>query len=348
MSEYLCFNCKKYKVNNKSYMYKHLCKNVKCSPYDSSLKYSEDELIKYSLIPTNNLNDFKIKNDYNVIKTSKEFIDELIYIYKDKLKTCRFCNTSFDKYSKLSEHHFNCVRICNIVQKNNEDVVENIKYNENNIAQNEIKNKLENEIENENKVDNDANNKLINELKDIVDNELDNAVKYSLNGTCNYLNYYLDNSLNCYLHNNLPDAIINNFKKINLVRSTYYIEKSILFHLTKNNEILKLNKNVKDIDNGYIYLIILREFYNQKQEIYKIGKSTKENNKRVRSYPKGSILLLQVYFKKCSMAENILKIIFKNIFIQERDIGTEFFSGDFKLMKNYINTLSEMDKFDLF
>jgi len=312
-------------------MYKHLCKNVKCSPYDTSLKYSEDELIKYSLIPTNNLNNFKIKNDYNIVKTSKEFIDELISIYKDKLKTCRFCNTSFDKYSKLSEHHFNCVRICNIVE-NNKD----IEINEDIILEDAYNNIIHNKIEIKNKIEDDNKNEIEDENK--------NLEKYNLTT----INNYLDNCLNCYFDNNSHDAIINNFKKINLLESIYNIEKTILFYLTQNNEILKLNKNVKDIDNGYIYLIILREFYNQKQEIYKIGKSTKENNKRVRSYPKGSILLLQVYFEKCSMAENILKIIFKNVFMQERDIGTEFFSGDFKLMKNYINTLSEMDKFNLF
>ena len=45
---------------------------------------------------------------------------------------------------------------------------------------------------------------------------------------------------------------------------------------------------------NYIYLLQEREFINSNQNIYKIGKTKQEHNNRLRGYPKGTELLIQI------------------------------------------------------
>ncbi len=87
---------------------------------------------------------------------------------------------------------------------------------------------------------------------------------------------------------------------------------------------------------GYIYLIYLREFKNSNEPIYKIGKTTKSNLYRFKSYPKDSELLYYMCCEDCHNTENKLIKTFKNKFIQRDDIGTEYFEGDMKNMMREI------------
>ena len=97
-----------------------------------------------------------------------------------------------------------------------------------------------------------------------------------------------------------------------------------------------LKKNVMTKELGYIYLIHEREFVNSYQDIYKIGKTRKENNKRFISYPKGSVLLFQIICTDCDNVEKELIDIFKDKFVQRKDIGTEYFQGDYQEMIDII------------
>ena len=49
---------------------------------------------------------------------------------------------------------------------------------------------------------------------------------------------------------------------------------------------------------NFIYIIKIREFVNNNQNIYKIGRTTQDNLKRFNNYPKGSILLYYIYINK--------------------------------------------------
>ena len=117
---YSCFRCKKYKVNMKSYMYKHLCKDTKCHIVSPDvLKYSEDEIIKFSLIPESKLEYLNInKENYTVTKSPIEFMDELKDIYNSKRKNCNHCNKIFERYKELEKHLFECVHINSPKNKN--------------------------------------------------------------------------------------------------------------------------------------------------------------------------------------------------------------------------------------
>jgi hypothetical protein len=93
----------------------------------------------------------------------------------------------------------------------------------------------------------------------------------------------------------------------------------------------------------YIYLLQEREFIKTNENIYKIGKTTQQNNERFKQYPKGSILLLQSICSDCHLIEKELIKLFKENFKQRNDIGTEYFEGD---LSNMIHTIIDLIKND--
>jgi len=86
----------------------------------------------------------------------------------------------------------------------------------------------------------------------------------------------------------------------------------------------------------YIYLLQEREFIKTSERIYKIGMTQKMNHERFNQYPKGSVLLFQMICINCKSLEQILIKKFKAMFLQRKDIGTEYFEGDYTQMINVI------------
>jgi hypothetical protein len=87
---------------------------------------------------------------------------------------------------------------------------------------------------------------------------------------------------------------------------------------------------------NYIYLVKEREFIKTKENIYKIGRSKQENTKRFLQYPKGSELMLQETCKDCIKIERAIINEFKNHFIHRKDIGIEYFEGEYLKMRKII------------
>jgi hypothetical protein len=82
------------------------------------------------------------------------------------------------------------------------------------------------------------------------------------------------------------------------------------------------------METQYIYLLQEREFIKTKETIYKIGKTKQNNNDRLKQYPKGSTLLLQIVCCNCDNSEKNLIKIFKNKYKHCKQIGNEYFDGD--------------------
>lgn len=87
---------------------------------------------------------------------------------------------------------------------------------------------------------------------------------------------------------------------------------------------------------NYIYLIKEREFIKTGENILKIGKTKQESNSRIKSYPKGSELYLQMKCDNCDSMERELISVFKKKFILRKDIGDEYFEGDVSSMMTVI------------
>jgi hypothetical protein len=90
---------------------------------------------------------------------------------------------------------------------------------------------------------------------------------------------------------------------------------------------------------NYIYLLHTREFINAEKNIYKVGKTCKENLCRFNQYPKGSQLLLQTICSNCNICERKILKIFNKKFIKAKEIGNEYFEGDYLEMIDIINTV---------
>jgi hypothetical protein len=86
----------------------------------------------------------------------------------------------------------------------------------------------------------------------------------------------------------------------------------------------------------YIYLLQEREFIRLNENVYKIGKTKQENVERLKSYPKGSSLVIMLECVNCDKAEHSLINIFKSKFRQRTDIGTEYFEGNKIKMRSEI------------
>lgn len=90
------------------------------------------------------------------------------------------------------------------------------------------------------------------------------------------------------------------------------------------------------MSSQYIYLLQEREFIKTKENVYKVGRTEKENHKRFEQYPKGSVLLFQIMCDNCRTAERNILLLFKSKFVQRKDIGNEYFEGDYKAMMDLI------------
>ena len=87
---------------------------------------------------------------------------------------------------------------------------------------------------------------------------------------------------------------------------------------------------------NYIYLLQEREFLKTKENVFKVGMTTKQNHERFNQYPKGSILLFQMICENCKNMETQIITSFKEKFTQRKDIGTEYFEGNYKNMIDII------------
>ena len=78
----------------------------------------------------------------------------------------------------------------------------------------------------------------------------------------------------------------------------------------------------------YVYLLIEREFLQSAVPVYKIGRTSQENNKRFLQYPKGSRLIFQINVTDSYFLEQEIISLFKHKYILRTDIGHEYFDGD--------------------
>lgn len=97
--------------------------------------------------------------------------------------------------------------------------------------------------------------------------------------------------------------------------------------------------------NGYIYLLQEREFLKTNEPIYKIGMTEQTNPfDRFNSYPNGSRLYLMrnvvPHVEKHNMTTREIELnlihTFSDFFKPRKDIGREYFEGDYQMMIKYI------------
>lgn len=86
----------------------------------------------------------------------------------------------------------------------------------------------------------------------------------------------------------------------------------------------------------YIYLLKEREFIKTQENVFKLGKTKQKNLARISSYPNGTQLMIQMMCDNCDYIESNLIKLFTQKFIRRKDIGYEYFEGNYHHMIQYI------------
>ena len=151
--------------------------------------------------------------------------------------------------------------------------------------------------------------------------------------------------LNNNIFDNIYDTLKNNFTLRKYLKNEYFEGNYVLMmnliysFIIKHNESNELIKNINcEVfeKNNYIYLLREREFIKLNQEIYKIGMTTKSNYHRFLQYPKNSELLFQMKCNNCVKNEKTILKKFGEKYINQTDIGSEYFEGNAIEMINII------------
>jgi hypothetical protein len=94
--------------------------------------------------------------------------------------------------------------------------------------------------------------------------------------------------------------------------------------------------------HNYIYLIHIREFVNNGDNVYKIGKTKQKNLKRFNNYPNGSELLFHCICDNCDVSEKDIINMFDSKYIKRKEFGNEYYEGDYRLMIYDIFTIIDI------
>jgi hypothetical protein len=265
---------------------------------------------------------------YNCEKCGKEFNRKSNYLYhinnvsncvkikENQIFKCSFCNVPFTLKNNLKRHEKCC--------KNKEKYMENINNEY-------IKNKISNNIDFNNL---DFNNLDFNCLKNKVVKDLTDKV----------INDIKINTNEKDILSLLSDKIYNELKNENNIDENNNIDKNN--NIDENNNINENNSNsikknsnnltesiIKKKLNGFIYILREREFIKTNENIYKIGKTSRENiQERFKEYPNNSKLYSYWDVDNIDEFEKILKSIFNLKFKNMNEIGTEYYEGDIEEM----------------
>jgi len=108
---------------------------------------------------------------------------------------------------------------------------------------------------------------------------------------------------------------VSNPLECHLCHKIYYDSSSKSRHLKKckENNIIEETKKCE-----YIYLVQEREFIKTNEHIYKIGKTKQECLKRIKNYPNGTKLIIQIECNDCDKYEKLLITKFKKEFFNKK------------------------------
>lgn len=288
MTSYKCLKCS-YKCKLFNDMTRHLNKNNSCPKILDGYNYSEEELLKLSLMPYRNNEqniDIKILKKKFKLKVSKnKLFEALNEIEKKRLRDCPLCNLSFEKKCDLKKHIIlECVNIdCNINDKKEESKLKNMCniINSNNTINN-------NDITNNNINNNDTTNNynIINNINIIsppvsFDDDWDISHMDSNEKTVLIISMFkYTKTLESLLKNkNNHNVIIDKESKSGLVYNNNNIETMSLDEICDksvdklNNHLNKfVDEVIKNNDNNSIdldYILHSKKVIRLKQSNYK-------------------------------------------------------------------------------
>ena len=240
MNKYTCYNCKNFSSEYIKDIKRHYNLKKKCKKTETSLLYSNDQILLLSLFPDNYINEtdiYKFRESTVLSDNNNEIFNLLTEKNINRCKTCNFCNKNFNDKLELRKHILlNCF-IENINKKNTEKVMNhdcrkidcNItdSYNTNNFNSPVTINNINNNIININmKCPLSFNNDW--DTTHIDFNTL-NSILISNHLVMTYLEEILknDNNLNVILDNNDADGLVFDESKYIKMRKEEITDKTM-------------------------------------------------------------------------------------------------------------------------
>ncbi len=100
---------------------------------------------------------------------------------------------------------------------------------------------------------------------------------------------------------------------------------------------------------GYCYIFYLREFIKTDENVFKIGRTEQDGDKRLKQYPKGSIEKIKICVTDCRACEKQIIKQFNKKFINRSDYGREYYEGDYKnMLKEFLDITSRFSVADTY
>ena len=348
----MSFECKRcgYNAKQKTDMKRHLNKKTKCPRNLESYKYNEDELDLLSLFDNknienkkninkkskikilftedvnennivtqnNNINDnnniMSENNNINNMKNMKNMNEILLYVSKNKIKNCMYCDLEFTRVFDLKRHiQKSCKKVLfqnnNIIQNNNSNNINDIDRNDlntNDLNTNDLNtNNLKKNIKENNNtiIQNITNQQINNNITINIYNDSNKVATIPFDQKWDVSNFDDNQKLLLLLQDikftNTLEKILENEKNQNVI-----IDKNNNSGLVYKNDIEKfINMKTNDILDKAMYKIYnhLMDFYNEmleknynysdlqiqrnniekKKDDYNKNKNTKENVKNI-------------------------------------------------------------------
>jgi len=96
--------------------------------------------------------------------------------------------------------------------------------------------------------------------------------------------------------------------------------------------------------SGDIYLLQTREFIALKQNVYKFG-MTRDIDRRIKQYPKSSVVLFTWKVTDRIVAENAIKLVIGNHFKVRKEFGSEYIEGNANEIFKFVSDFLYNNKF---
>lgn len=160
--------------------------------------------------------------------------------------------------------------------------------------------------------------------------------------------------LNIIENNNvLINTLYNENKNYQKIEYEKILEENKILKQTINEQEKRIKELETEIqkydkdnsDEGYVYIVHLREFMNKKEYTYKIGRTKQEMIDRMKGYPKGSKIIKFEPVKNVKEIEKELIKNFKEEYIQRSEYGNEYFSGEINnMIKKFREIINKYDR----
>ena len=280
---YICKRCS-YSTSHLNDLKRHITKKKKCIlNKDVFIKYSNDQILVFSLIPyennVQNMDESEIehlKSSDKITKNINELLEYLDQIHKEKLKVCKFCSKDFCKINDLKKHVIITCFHSELERRENETKLSNLNINSfntnNHCTFNNIKNQNNNvniflniktpvpfdenwnlsEINRLTKIGLIFSNFMYSELlEQILQNEINLNVIVDKN---NNLGMIYKNDVDKYIEMKSKDIVANTMKKLheNLLEMTNSDLNTFINFNKKDNE-KSIDKKYKDyLDSAFL------------------------------------------------------------------------------------------------